>query len=62
MESIAHRLKQKVNRNVERVFMLYFLSDMENGAWATTHFESNKYTIEQENKLMDDFKTEHFYL
>ena len=67
LESIAHQLKQKIFRNAERVFMLYFLPDMENenGAWATTHFESNRFdiringfTIEQEKKLMDGFETD----
>ena len=66
LKSIAHQLKQKIFRNAERVFMSYFLPDMENenGAWATTHFESNQFdiringfTIEQEEKLVDGFET-----
>lgn len=67
LKSIAHQLKQKIFRNAERVFMSYFLPDMENGngAWATTHFESNQFdiringfTIEQEEKLVDGFETD----
>lgn len=64
LESIALQLKQKIFRKAERVFMSYLLPDMKNGngAWATTHFESNKFniringfTIEQEDKLVDIF-------
>ena len=51
--------------------MSYFLADMENenGAWATTHFESNQFeiringfTIEQEEKLVDGFETDTRYV
>lgn len=64
LQLIANEIKQKIFRNAKRVFMFYFLPDMQtdSGAWATTHFEQdqldiriNGFTIDQKEKILDAF-------
>ncbi|MCK4661296.1 MAG: DUF2971 domain-containing protein [Bacteroidales bacterium] len=67
LEDLGHQLKEKLFRSAEVLYVFYYLAetDMQNRAWAITHFENDKktisiqgLTIEKENRFLGQIETD----